>query len=123
MRVAALENAASTHSIGELQDILQDLLKNAKIDESSRLAQFVHRNLAKGLKQDYKIKNLGVKQAPFYVLIGAEMPAILMEVSFITNPAEAKLLQNEIYLDKIATEIVNGLIAYVQHHHSAALQY
>lgn len=123
MRVAALENATSTHSIGELQDILQDLLKNAKIDESSRLAQFVHRNLAKGLKQDYKIKNLGVKQAPFYVLIGAEMPAILMEVSFITNPAEAKLLQSDSYLDKIATEIVNGLIAYVQHHHSAALRY
>lgn len=123
MRVAALENATSTHSIGELQDILQDLLKNAKIDESSRLAQFVHRNLAKGLKQDYKIKNLGVKQAPFYVLIGAEMPAVLMEVSFITNPAEAKLLQDASYLDKIATEIVNGLIAYVQHHRSAALQY
>ena len=123
MRVAALENATSTHSIGELQDILQDLLKNAKIDESSRLAQFIHRNLARGLKQDYQIKNLGVKQAPFYVLIGAEMPAVLMEVSFITNPAEAKLLQSESYLDKIATEIVNGLISYVQHHHSAALQY
>ncbi len=51
------------------------------------------------------------------------MPAVLMEVSFITNPAEAKLLQSESYLDKIATEIVNGLISYVQHHHSAALQY
>ncbi len=123
MRVAALENATSTHSIGELQDILQDLLKNSKIDESSRLAQFVHRNLSKGLKKDYKIKNLGVKQAPFYVLIGAEMPAVLTEVSFITNPAEAKLLQDEAYLEKIADEIVNGLISYVQHHHSAALQY
>lgn len=123
MRVAALENATSTHSIGELQDILQDLLKNAKIDESARLAQFVHRNLAHGLNQGYKIQNLGVKQAPFYVLIGAEMPAILVEVSFITNPAEADLLQSERYLDKIANEIANGIIAYVSHHHSAALQY
>lgn len=123
MRVAALENATSTHSIGELQDILQDLLKNAKIDESSRLAQFVHRNLAQGLNRGYKIQNLGVKQAPFYVLIGAEMPAVLVEVSFITNPAEADLLQSESYLDKIASEIVNGITAYVSHHHSAALQY
>lgn len=123
MRVAALENATSTHSIGELQDILQDILKNAKNDESSRLAQYIHRNLATGLDQGYKIKNLGVKQAPFYVLIGAEMPAVLIEVSFITNPKEAELLQKESYLLKIAEEIVNGLISYVEHHHSAALQY
>jgi len=123
MRVAALENATSTHNIGELQDILQDILKNAKNDESSRLAQYIHRNLATGLDQGYKIKNLGVKQAPFYVLIGAEMPAVLIEVSFITNPKEAELLQKESYLLKIAEEIVNGLISYVEHHHSAALQY
>lgn len=123
MRVAALENASSTRSIGELQDILQDLLKNTKIDESQQLARFIQRNLARGLKQDYRIKNLGVKQAPFYVLIGAEMPAVLIEASFITNPAEAKLLQQDAYLDKIAVEIANGLNTYAQHHHSAALTY
>ncbi len=122
MRVAALENATSTHSIGEMQDILQDLLKNAKIDESSRLAGFVHRNLARGMARQYKTQNRGVKQAPFYVLIGAEMPAVLVEIAFITNPAEAKLLRSESYLDKIATEIINGITAYVDHHHSAALQ-
>ena len=63
-----------------------------------------------------------MKQAPFYVLIGAEMPAVLIEASFITNPAEAKLLQQDAYLDKIAAEIAAGLNAYAQHHHSAALQ-
>ena len=123
MRVAALENATSARSLSDLQDILQDLLKNTKIDESSQLARFIHRSLARGLKRSYKIKNLGVKQAPFYVLIGAEMPAVLIEASFITNPTEAKLLQQDAYLDKIAAEIANGLNAYVQHHHSAALRY
>lgn len=122
MRVAALENATSTHSMGEMQDILQGLLKNAKIDESSRLARFIHRNLARGLARKYKSKNRGVKQAPFYVLIGAEMPAVLVEIAFITNPAEAKLLRSDSYLDKVATEIANGITAYVEHHQSAALQ-
>ena len=101
---------------------MQNLLKNAKIDESSKLAQAIQRHLARGLKQ-YKIKNLGVKQAPFYVLIGAEMPAVLMEISVITNPQEAKLLRDEAYLNKVAEEIINGLNAFVQKHHSAALQY
>ena len=62
-----------------------------------------------------------MKQAPFYVLIGAEMPAVLTEISFITNPAEAKLLQQNAYLQKIAQEIVAGLIAYIEHHQSAGL--
>lgn len=69
-----------------MQDILASLMKNSKIDESSRLARFVQTNLISGLNKTYKLRDLGVKQAPFYVLIGAEMPAILAEISFITNP-------------------------------------
>lgn len=123
MRVAALENATSTHSISELQNILSDLMKNSKIAESSRLAQFVHSNLVGGTKKAYKTKDLGVKQAPFYVLIGAEMPAILAEISFITNPEEAKLLQDEVYLQRMAEQIAAGIAAYVDHHHTAALRF
>ncbi len=123
MRVAALENATSSHNINELQDILSNLMKNSKIDESSRLAQFVQTNLVSGLKQKYKTNDLGVKQAPFYVLIGAEMPAILAEISFITNPQEAKLLQDELYLHKIAEQIAAGIAAYVDHHHTAAVHF
>ena len=122
MRVAALENATSTHSIGELQDILATLMKNSKIDESSRLARFVQTNLVSGFGRNYKPRDLGVKQAPFYVLIGAEMPAILAELSFITNPEEAKLLQNEQYLDKIAEQLAAGIVAYIDHHHTAAVK-
>ncbi|MCL2457891.1 MAG: N-acetylmuramoyl-L-alanine amidase [Desulfobulbus sp.] len=121
MRVAALENATSTHSISEMQDILSAMMQNSKLDESTRLARFVQTNLVSGLGRSYKLRNLGVKQAPFYVLIGAEMPAILTEISFITNPEEAKLLQNEQYLDLIAAHIAAGIAAYVDHHHTAAV--
>lgn len=123
MRVAALENATSTHNIGELQEILTNLMKNSKIDESSRLAQFVQTNLVSGLEQKYNLHDLGVKQAPFYVLIGARMPAILAEISFITNPEEAKYLRDEHYLSKIAEQIAAGIATYVDHHQTAAIKF
>ena len=123
MRVAAFENAASTHSIGELQDILTTLMNKSKIDESTRLARFVHTNLVTGFGQYYKPRDLGVKQAPFYVLLGAQMPSVLAEISFITNPEEARLLQNEEHLNKIAAQLAAGITAYVDHHHTAALKY
>ena len=123
MRVAARENATSTHNISELQDILSDLMQNAKINESSQLAEFVQTSLIAGLEEHkYSIKNLGVKQAPFYVLIGAEMPAVLAEISFITNPEEAKLLQDDNYLQAIAQQIAAGVANYVEHRRTAALQ-
>ncbi len=123
MRVAALENATSTHNIGELQDILTMLMENSKIDESTRLARFVHNNLLKGYGNQYKPHDLGIKQAPFYVLLGAQMPAVLVELAFITNPEEAKLLQSEEHLNKIAELLAAGVAAYVDHHYSAALKY
>ena len=123
MRVAALENATSTHNISELQDILSDLMQNAKIKESSQLAQFVQTNLVTGLKQrNFSPKNLGVKQAPFYVLIGAEMPAVLAEIAFITNPGEAKLLADNTYLQAIAEQIAAGVATFIEHRRTAALQ-
>lgn len=123
MRVAARENATSTHNISELQDILSDLMQNAKIKESSQLAEFVQSSLVKGLKDhNYKTKNLGVKQAPFYVLIGAEMPAVLAEISFITNPEEAKHLREDTYLQAIAEQIAAGVSTYVEHRKTAALK-
>ena len=123
MRVAALENATSTHNMSEMQNILAELMQNEKINESSQLAQFVQRNMVKGLKKEkFYVKDLGVKQAPFYVLIGAEMPAILAEISFITNPKEAKLMKSEKYLQAIAKQIVAGVLSYVEHQRTAALK-
>jgi N-acetylmuramoyl-L-alanine amidase len=116
MRVAARENATSTHQMSDLQDILSDIMKNSKIDESSRLAQYVHNSiLTEGPKNGFgNSKNLGVKQAPFYVLIGAQMPAILLEVAFITNQQDAQNLQNPTYLRHLAEDIAQGIRAYVQ---------
>ena len=124
MRVAARENATSTHNISEMQHILTDLMQNSKILESSRLARFVQTNMISGLRKDnYKIRDHGVKKAPFYVLIGAQMPAVLIEISFITNPMEAKRLRKDSFLSEIAYQIAAGISAYVNQHMTAAAQY
>ncbi|TKB12199.1 N-acetylmuramoyl-L-alanine amidase [Desulforhopalus sp. IMCC35007] len=115
MRVAALENATSTHQMSDLQDILSDIMKNSKIEESSRLAQQVHNSIldeaaAKGYAD---IKNLGVKQAPFYVLIGAQMPAILIELAFITNKDDVQNLNDPAFIRLLTQEIADGIHNYV----------
>ncbi|MDK9705884.1 MAG: N-acetylmuramoyl-L-alanine amidase [Desulforhopalus sp.] len=115
MRVAARENATSTHQMSELQDILSDIMKNSKIDESSRLAQQVHNSiLSEGDKKGFSdIKNLGVKQAPFYVLIGAQMPAILIELAFISNEKDVENLKSTAFIDMLTKEISDGVRAYI----------
>jgi N-acetylmuramoyl-L-alanine amidase len=106
---------ASTKNISDLQMILNDLMLNTKINESSRLARFVHRGLIRELRKRYKrIKNRGVRQAPFYVLIGAEMPAILVEVGYITNSIENRRLCSETYLKRAASRIVRGRDLYIK---------
>lgn len=115
MRVAARENATSTHQMSDLQDILSDIMKNSKINESSRLAQQVHTSiLTQAEKQGFSdIKNLGVKQAPFYVLIGAQMPAILIEIAFISNEQDIQNLNNPAFVKLLTQEIAQGIRAYV----------
>lgn len=112
--VAARENATSTKNISDLQSILNDLMKNAKINESSRLAGHVQHSMYRHLDKRYeKINNKGVKQAPFYVLLGARMPAILVETSFISNPRECKRLMSSKYQEELCRSIVNGISQYV----------
>lgn len=115
MRVAARENAISTHQMSELQDILSDILQNSKVNESSRLARLVQNSIISGLENNQfpNIKNLGVKQAPFYVLIGAQMPAVLIEVAFISNLQDAKHLTDDTFLDTVSHEIANGIQTYI----------
>jgi len=116
IRVAALENATSTHQLSDLQGILSDIMKNSKIDESSRLARQVQEALSSGLaSRNYpQVKSLGVKQAPFYVLIGAEMPAILIEMGFISNKTDANHVKKDGYQDALSAEIVQGLQKYIR---------
>ena len=120
--VAARENATSANNISDLQTILSDLMKNAKIDESSRLAGHVQEALIRKLKPIYsRIEDKGVKQAPFYVLLGAEMPCILIEAAFITNPRECRRLNTAGYQEDMADAIVNGIQHYIGEIHPAAL--
>lgn len=116
MRVAAMENATSTHQMSDLEGILSDILKNSKIDESSRLAKYVHKSMLTGLdgKNFGDVRNLGVKQAPFYVLIGAQMPSVLLEIAFISNKKDAENLQNQQFVDTVTNEIVKGVSLYIQ---------
>lgn len=114
-RVAAMENAMSSKKISDLEAILHDLMTHTKINESKQLARQVHKNVVKNLKADYEnVKDLGTKQAPFYVLLGAEMPSILIESAFITNQMEEKRLQDKDYQEKLAQAIASGVEAYIQ---------
>ena len=120
--VAARENATSAKNISDLEAILSDLMNNSKLDESTRLAGYVQEALISKLKPKYsRIKDKGVKQAPFYVLLGAGMPCILVEVAFITNPRECRRLNTAGYQEDVADAIVTGIEHYIQEIHPAAL--
>jgi N-acetylmuramoyl-L-alanine amidase len=113
--VAARENATSEKNISDLQTILNDLMLNTKIHESSRLAQEVQKGMVSRLKKSYgNVRDLGVKQAPFYVLIGAQMPAILVETGFITNSMERKRLLSGKYQERVAEGICAGIKRYIK---------
>jgi N-acetylmuramoyl-L-alanine amidase len=115
IRVAARENATSAKNISDLQSILNDLMQNAKINESSRLAAMVQSEMSLHLKNKYDyIRSKGVKQAPFYVLLGAQMPAILVETSFISNPRECKRLNSAAYQEALCDGIIRGIRKYIK---------
>lgn len=115
-RVAALENATSTKKISDLEKILHDLLMNTKIKESSQLAKQVQTHLMKRLRgaQYEEVRDLGVKQAPFWVLLGAEMPCILVETAFITHPREEARLKNKDFRRCLAQGMASGIGSYIQ---------
>jgi N-acetylmuramoyl-L-alanine amidase len=111
--VAARENAASAQTMRQLPDIVKAIALNNKIDESRDFASLIQSSMMDRLKRSNKsAKDLGVKQAPFMVLIGATMPSILAEVSFITNRQEAALLRSSAYRQQIAAALFNGVMRY-----------
>ncbi|MGD9022679.1 MAG: N-acetylmuramoyl-L-alanine amidase [Deltaproteobacteria bacterium] len=113
--VAARENATSARNISDLEDILKELMKSAKQDESGRLAGYVQEAIIKELEAKHDgIKDKGVKQGPFYVLIGAQMPCILVEVGFITNPRECQRLNSADYQEDMADAIAVGIQRYIK---------
>ena len=103
-----------------LEAILFDLMANAKINESSRLAAEVQQAMVAGLKPHYsRIKDLGVKQGPFHVLLGATMPSVLIEAAFISNRREEKRLTSSAYHKHVAAAIVKWREALFEKHRSS----
>jgi len=115
-RIAARENASVLQGTDKLsQEVIIDAVLNGpKIIESNKLAIDVQNNMIKKLKNEYRhVKDGGVRPAPFYVLVGASRPSILVEVGYITNPKERKRLFTSDYQEEIVEGIVEGVGAYL----------
>ena len=114
LEVAARENAVSEKSIYELQDLVKKIALKEKIEESREFAADVQQSLHSGLSaKNPGIRNRGVKKAPFIVLIGANMPSILAEISFVSNPGDEHRLQTSEYRQRIAESLYRGIAKYV----------
>jgi N-acetylmuramoyl-L-alanine amidase len=97
-----------------LQAILFDLMANYKLNDSAHLADEVQRFLHKKIRSNYSdVKNLGVKQGPFYVLVGASMPSILVETAFLSNATEEARLNDPAYQTLAAEGIFEGVRSYI----------
>ncbi len=114
LEVAARENAVSEKSIYELQDLVKKIALKEKIEESREFAGDVQESLHSGLaSKSPGIRNRGVKKAPFIVLIGANMPSILAEISFVSNPSDEHRLETSEYRQRIAESLYRGIAKYV----------
>lgn len=114
LEVAARENAVSEKSIYELQDLVKKIALKEKIEESREFAGDVQHSLHAGLAaRSPAIRNRGVKKAPFIVLIGANMPSILAEISFVSNPTDERRLETGEYRQRIAESLYRGIAKYV----------
>ncbi|MGI9553955.1 MAG: N-acetylmuramoyl-L-alanine amidase [Thermodesulfobacteriota bacterium] len=124
LEVAARENATTTKRVSDLDDILKKYLLSSKIEESEKFAGYVQSSIYNSVAPKYKpFKNKGIKKAPFIVLIGADIPSILVETSFITNPTEEKRLNNSKYRARIAEGIFKGIKQYSSEIQTASINY
>ncbi len=115
LEVAARENAVSEKSIFELQDLVKKITLKDKIEESRELATDVQQSLYGGLATRHStLKDRGVKKAPFVVLIGANMPSILAEISFVSNPTDEAKMNTPEYRQKIADSLYKGIAKYAE---------
>lgn len=123
LAVAARENATTSISRSDMDKVLKQYLLGAKIEESQRFAGHVQNSVVKNVAAKYPpVKSKGVKKAPFIVLIGADIPSILVETSFITNPRDEKRLKSADYTNKIADGIFAGIKLYSSEMQTASIQ-
>jgi N-acetylmuramoyl-L-alanine amidase len=122
MEVAARENAVSQEGIHDLEDMVKKIARTEKIDESKELAEDVQDSLSKRIQKTAKpVRNRGVRKAPFVVLIGADMPSILTEISFLSNSSDEQLLKKPDHRQHIAEGVYQGVSSYLQSLNSMAV--
>ena len=115
MQVAATENAMSSKSISDMRSILDQILRHSKVAESRIFTQSLQECIVANLRGKYDaIDDLGVKKAPFYVLLGAQMPSALVEVSFLSHRDEAKRLASPEYRQALAAGLYLGVIRFIR---------
>ncbi len=122
IRLAALENGLDLTGAegkdGDLAYILSDLVQTGKEEESTTLARTLHQHLVAHLQQDHRgVEDLGVKPGPFYVLVGAYMPCVLVETGFLTHAEEGRRLASPRYREQVASGLADGILAFL---HSSA---
>jgi N-acetylmuramoyl-L-alanine amidase len=122
MEVAARENATAQESIHDLEDIVKKIARSEKIDESREFAADIQESLAKRIQKTSRtVKDRGVRKAPFVVLIGADMPSVLTEIAFLSNPADEQLLKKPEHRQKVAEGLYQGVASYLQSLNSVTL--
>ena len=115
IRLAARENSTSRKNISDLQFILSDMMQNMKQEDSVSLAHRLQSALVSGMSRKLTdVRDLGVKKALFYVLVGARMPSVLVEMFFITNKIEGQAMSQESYQDAMVDALVEGVAKYNQ---------
>jgi len=119
MEVAARENATAQEGVHDLEGLVKKIAQTEKIDESKEFAQDIQDSLAKRIQKNTRtIKDRGVRKAPFVVLIGADMPSILTEISFLSNPSDEKLLKQPEQRQRVAEGLFQGISSYLQNMNS-----
>jgi N-acetylmuramoyl-L-alanine amidase len=113
LRLAARENGTSRKNVSDLQFILSDMTQNMKLEDSITLAHRLHQSLVDSMsKRLTDVKDLGVKKALFYVLVGARMPSVLVEMLFITNKTEGRAMSQESYQNAVVDALYDGIVKY-----------
>jgi len=122
MEVASRENALSANGVHDLQDIVKKIASNEKIEESRDLATMIQDSLSKRMENINRgDRNRGVRKAPFVVLIGADMPSVLAEISFLSNPSDEQWLKKPENRQRVADGLYHGIETYLQSTNSLAV--
>ena len=116
MEVAARENATVLETVSDLQELVKEIARNEKIEESREFAEDIQDSLSLHVQRSAQSsRNRGVHRAPFVVLIGANMPSALAEISFLSNPSDEQLLKKGEYRQRLAEGLYQGVVSYLQH--------